>query len=516
MEVESTRREILGKQRQNCEWEALPWADCPMNLSFHALILLVASALHGADASPNFILVNIDDQGYADIGPYGSDNATPHLDRMAREGMKLTSHYAAPVCSPSRAMMMTGCYPKRVLPIPHVLFPAGAVGLHPEEVTVAEVLKSQGYATACVGKWHLGDQPEFLPTAQGFDQYYGIPYSNDMGTAAEGSKSNPGQPLPSANAAKKKAPPANDEAGLRGNSQPPLPLVEGKDVIERIKPDGQHSITRRYTEKAVEFIRASKERPFFLYLPHTAVHFPLYPEKERMGKSPNGLIGDWAQELDWSMGRILETLDELGLSKNTLVVYTSDNGGALNHGSKNTPLRGTKGQTYEGGIRVATLAWWPGKIPAGTSTHEITTHMDFLPTFAALAGARLPERRLDGKDLSALLLGQAGGAGHDTFYYYRGHKLEAVRSGDWKLHLEKMELYNLAEDVAEQDDSAAKNPGHVERLKKIAENMAADLGLDGVEAPGVRALGKVENPQPFITLDGRVRAGADGRFKHLD
>lgn len=481
-----------------------------------AALLTLSGALHGADAKPNFILINIDDQGYADIGPYGSDNATPNLDRMAREGMKLTSHYAAPVCSPSRAMMMTGCYPKRVLPTPHVLFPAGAIGLNPEESTIAEVLKSQGYATACVGKWHLGDQPEFLPTAQGFDSYYGIPYSNDMGTAAEGSKSNPGQPLPNPKAAAKKKQPASDEAGLRGNSQPPLPLVENLDVIERVKQDGQHAITRRYTEKALDFIRGSKDKPFFLYLPHTAVHFPLYPDKTHMGKSPNGLIGDWAQELDWSTGQILDLLRELGLAENTLVIYTSDNGGALNHGSKNTPLRGSKGQTFEGGIRVATLAWWPGKIPAGGSTGAITAHFDFLPTFAALAGARLPARKLDGRDISPLLLGLPGAKGHNTFYYYRGHKLEAVRSGAWKLHLDKTELYNLEDDISEQDNIAGVKPGHVVRLKKIAQIMEADLGLDGPEAPGVRPLGRVANPLPFISPDGKVRPGADRKFQRLD
>lgn len=467
-------------------------------------------------APPNFILINIDDQGYADIGPFGSDNATPHLDRMAREGMKLTSHYAAPVCSPSRAMMMTGCYPKRVLPTPHVLFPVGAIGLNPDETTVAEVLKTRGYATACIGKWHLGDQPEFLPTAQGFDHYFGIPYSNDMGTAAEGSKSNPGQPLPKTGAKGKKAPPANDEAGLRGASQPPLPLVENTDAIERIKAEEQHTITHRYTEQALDFIRASKDRPFFLYLPHTAVHFPLYPGKGWIGKSPNGLIGDWAQELDASTGRILDLLRELGLAENTLVIYTSDNGGALNHGSKNTPLRGSKAQTYEGGIRVATLAWWPGTIPAGSSTDAITGHFDFLPTFAALAGAALPAVKLDGRDLSPLLRGQAGAVGHEIFHYYRGHKLEAVRSGLWKLHLDKNELYHLGADLAESKNLAAIEPARVAELRTLAGRMAGDLGLDGPLAPGVRPLGRVAEPKPFIAADGRVRPSADGKFKRLD
>ncbi len=479
-----------------------------------AAFLLSSAAL--VAAPPNFILINIDDQGYADIGPYGSNNATPHLDRMAREGMKLTSHYAAPVCSPSRAMMMTGCYPKRVLPIPHVLFPAGEVGLNPQETTLAEVLKARGYATACVGKWHLGDQPEFLPTAQGFDRYYGIPYSNDMGTAAEGSKSNPGQPLPKAAPKAKKAQPGKDESGLRGNGQPPLPLVENTNAIERVKAEGQHTITQRYTEQALDFIRASKDGPFFLYLPHTAVHFPLYPDKGWIGKSPNGLIGDWAQELDASTGRILDLLRELGLAENTLVIYTSDNGGALNHGSKNTPLRGSKGQTYEGGLRVATLAWWPGTIPAGSSTDAITGHFDFLPTFAELAGATLPSVKLDGLNLAPLLRGQAGAVGHDVFHYYRGHKLEAVRSGPWKLHLDKNELYHLGNDIAESKNLTAAEPARVAELRALADRMNGDLGLDGPQAPGVRPLGRVANPQPFIHADGRVRAGADGKFKQLD
>ncbi len=411
---------------------------------------------------------------------------------------------------------MTGSYAKRALPIPHVLFPQDKAALSPNEITVAELLKEVGYATAIIGKWHLGDQPGFLPNAQGFDRYYGIPYSNDMGTAAEGSKSNPGQPLPKAGTKGKKAPPANDEAGLRGNTQPPLPLVENTDAIERVKAEEQHTITRRYTDQALDFIRASKDRPFFLYLPHTAVHFPLYPDKGWIGKSPNGLVGDWAQEIDASTGRILDLLRELGLAENTLVIYTSDNGGALNHGSKNTPLRGSKGQTYEGGLRVATLAWWPGTIPAGSSTDAITGHFDFLPTFAALAGASLPQVKLDGRDLSALLRGQPGASGHEVFHYYRGHKLEAVRSGPWKLHLDKNELYHLGDDIAESKNLVAAEPARVAELRALAGRMNDDLGLDGAQAPGVRPLGRVAEPKPFIFADGRVRPGADGKFKQLD
>ncbi|MCW0219414.1 MAG: sulfatase [Prosthecobacter sp.] len=483
------------------------------HLLFSAL-LLAPCALFSA-AKPNLILINIDDLGYADIGPFGSTNATPNLDRMAKEGMKLTSHYAAPVCSPSRASMMTGCYPKRVLPIPHVLFPASAVGLNPDEKTIAEVLKEAGYKTGCVGKWHLGDQPEFLPTAQGFDSYYGLPYSNDMGLASEGSKSNPGDPLPTPKPGAKKANQQNDETGLKGLSQPPLPLVENGNVIERVKAEEQHKITSRYTDKAREFIRANKDGPFFLYLPHTAVHFPLYPDKKYMGKSPNGLLGDWAQEVDWSVGQILDQVRELNLQDNTLVVFTSDNGGALRHGSNNKPLRGSKGETYEGGIRVCTIAWWPGKVHEGTSTGEITSHMDWLPTFAALADAKLPENKLDGKDLSALLLSKKGATGHDVFYYYRGFKLEGVRSGPWKLRLDKGELYNLEDDIAESKNLAKDKPDQVERLRTLAAPMKDDLGLDGPDAPGVRPLGRAAHPLPLISSDGTVRPGMDGVAKKL-
>ncbi|MEZ5385665.1 MAG: sulfatase-like hydrolase/transferase, partial [Prosthecobacter sp.] len=324
-------------------------------------------------APPNIVLINIDDLGYADISPFRGKVTTPHLERMAREGMKLTSHYAAPVCSPSRSAMMTGCYPKRVLPIPGVLFPASAVGLNPTEITVAEVVKEQGYATGCIGKWHLGDQPEFLPTAQGFDSYMGIPYSNDMGLASEGSKSNPDQPLPNPTKAKgaKKAN-AEPETGLKGNSQPPLPMLDGGNVVERVKVEEHHAFTRKYAERAVAFIREHQKAPFFLYLPHNAVHFPLYPGKEFMGKSGAGLQKDWVLEVDWCVGQVLDTLRELKLDANTLVIFTSDNGGPLNHGADNTPLRGGKGSTLEGGMRVCTIAWWPGRIAAGTQTDAVT------------------------------------------------------------------------------------------------------------------------------------------------
>ncbi|HSI65451.1 MAG TPA: sulfatase [Candidatus Saccharimonadia bacterium] len=496
-----------------------------------------AQAAETASRKPNFIIINIDDLGYADIGPFGSKNVTPHLDRMAKEGMKLTSHYAAPVCSPSRASLMTGCYPKRALPIPHVLFPAAVVGLNPEEVTIAEVLKEAGYTTACIGKWHLGDQTPFLPTSQGFDSYFGIPYSNDMGPASEGSKSNAGQPLPKPKlgdekAAKAKNANANakeDETGIKGPTQPPLPLVENEKVVARLRADDQFQFTKKYTERAVDFIRNNKEKPFFLYLPHSAVHFPLYPSKEFMGKSPNGLLGDWAQEVDWSVGQVLDTLRELKLEKDTLVIFTSDNGGSLPHGSNNTPLRGSKGQTFEGGIRVCTIAWWPGKVAAGTSTDAITSMMDVLPTLAKLGGGKVPtDRKIDGVDIWPVLAGEVKElekAPRKEFLYFRGPTMDAVRSGPWKLHLAvkdgpsgkqtgkpRMELYNLVEDIGEAKNVAEEHPDVVARLKAMADAVESDLGTNSF-GPGCRPLGRVTDPQPFISLDGTVRADAVGAQK---
>jgi len=488
-----------------------------LRLPLFILCLLCATLGAFAADRPNFIVINIDDLGYADIGPFGSTkNRTPHLDRMAREGRKLTSFYAAPVCSPSRASLMTGCYPKRALPIPGVLFPAGAVGLHPDERTVAELLKDAGYATACIGKWHLGDQPEFLPTRQGFDHYLGIPYSNDMGPVGDGSKSDLGAKLPEAKLANLTG---NDEAGLRGQSQPPLPLLENERVIARVKPDEQQAIVETYTTAALKFIQSNRDKPFFLYLPHTAVHFPLYPGKQWAGKSPHGYYSDWVEEVDWSVGRVLDTLRELKLDSKTLVIFTSDNGGTTR--GLNTPLRGHKASTWEGGMRVPTIAWWPGKIPAGTSQDGICGMFDILPTFAKLAGGKVPaDRKLDGADIWPLLAGAAGAKSpHETFYYFRGLRLEAVRHGDWKLRLAGVDaggknkkaapgpqLFNLAKDIGESTNVADANPDIVRRLQTLADAMKDDLGTDGV-GPGCRPLGRVANPQPMINMEGIIRAG---------
>lgn len=466
--------------------------------------------LHATAAAqkPNFVVINIDDMGYADIGPFGSTiNRTPHLDRMAKEGRRLTSFYAAPVCSPSRASLMTGCYPKRCLPIPHVLFPGNDVGLSPNEVTVAEVLKEAGYATAIIGKWHLGDQPDFLPNRQGFDLHFGLPYSNDMGPAEDGVKSDLGKPLPK----------------TKGKGQPPLPLLRNGKVVKRVLPDDQQSLVEIYTNEAVTFIAEKKDAPFFLYLPHNAVHFPIYPGKKWAGRSPHGIYSDWVEEVDWSVGRVLDTLRSLGLAERTLVLFTSDNGGTPR--AVNTPLRGNKGSTWEGGMRVPTIAWWPGRIPAGTSTEAIAGMFDVLPTFAALAGGRIPaDRKIDGGNIWPHLSGaQVATPVHDTFYYYRGLTLEAVRQGDWKLRIalgtqslgpnakakkkvaEKEapfvpRLYNLKDDIGEDRDVAAQHPEVLAKLQALVAGMKNDLGLDG-PAPGSRELGRVKEARPLIPYD---------------
>ncbi len=448
---------------------------------------------------PNVVLINIDDLGYGDIGPYGATTvATPNLDRMAKEGRKLTSHYGAPVCTPSRAALMTGCYPKRALPIAHVLFPVSQLGLHPDEITIAEVLKQSGYATACIGKWHLGDQPEFMPTRQGFDYYYGLPYSNDMGTAEDGSKSSLGKPLPkpNKNAAANNDP--QDGTGLRGNAQPPLPLIENETVIGRVKAAEQAQLTAAYTDRALDFMKKHADKPFFVYLPHSAVHFPHYPSPEFVGKSQNGLFGDWVQEVDASVGRILDYLKQAGLDKKTLVIFTSDNGGPTGQGANNKPLRGAKGSTFEGGIRVCTIAWWPGHVPADTQTSAITSMMDLLPTLAGLAGAKVPaDRKLDGLDIWPVMAGESDKGPREVFHYFRGLELEAIRQGDWKLHLGKQELYDLGQDLAESNNLYVSKPEIVKQLTELARKMEDDLGSQGV-GPGCRAPGRAASAQPWI------------------
>ncbi|MCY4186893.1 MAG: sulfatase [Bryobacterales bacterium] len=437
------------------------------------LLFCFATAAKAAD-KPNFILIFVDDLGYADIGPFGSElHRTPHLDKMAQEGRKLTSFYVtAPVCTPSRGSLMTGSYPRRIgldesEKGQWVLFPGNREGLSPDEITLAEVLQRAGYETACVGKWHLGDQREFLPTRHGFDSYFGIPFSNDMGHDS--------RPQP--------------------YRYPPLPLLRGEEVVEE-EPD-QRLITKRYTEEALAFIERDRQgRPFFLYLPHTMPHWPQYASERFAGKSENGAWGDAVEEIDWSTGRILAKLEELGIDDDTLVVFTSDNGGAVQHGASNFPLRGGKGTTWEGGHRVPFLARWPGRVPAGTASGELAISVDILPTFAALAGADVPsDRVIDGKDIRPLLLSdRAEPTPHVAYFYYFMSHLNGVRSGRWKLHVARkggrypdyepnpvLELYDLHADIAERHNVADRFPQVVARLQALAALARADLG-DGKRA----------------------------------
>jgi arylsulfatase A-like enzyme/phosphodiesterase/alkaline phosphatase D-like protein len=468
-------------------------------------VLLSSGSFAEAAKKPNFIYINIDDLGYADIEPFGSKvNRTPHLNRMAKEGRKLTCFYAAPVCSPSRASLMTGSYPKRALSIPHVLFPGNAEGLHQDEVTVAELLKKQGYSTGIIGKWHLGDQPEFLPRKHGFDYYYGLPYSNDMGPAEDGVKSNLGVPLPQPKTGKNARP-----------GQPPLPLLRNETVLQRVLPDDQQAIVERYTNEAVSFIWDHRDEPFFLYLPHSAVHFPLYPGKNFHGKSKHGLFGDWVEEVDWSVGQVLDTVRQLGLAENTMVIFSSDNGGQNRHGAINLPLRGGKGTTFEGGMRVPTIAWWPTKIPAGTASDEIVSTMDILPTLTNLAGGNVPtDRKLDGNDIWPILSGSDDAKSqYEAFYFFRGFNLQCVRSGDWKLHLAGGELYNLKDDISEANNVAKDHPEVVAKLRAFAAAQEDDLGTKDI-GPGCRPLGKVKDPKPLIDHDGKVRKGFEQATVH--
>jgi arylsulfatase A-like enzyme len=467
-----------------------------------ALLLAILGAGNAAEstpARPNVVLIFIDDMGYGDIGPFGSTKTrTPNLDRMAREGMKLTSFYAAPVCSVSRAQVMTGCYGVRVS-IPGVLSPGAHNGINKDEHTVAELMKARGYATICLGKWHLGDQPEFLPTRHGFDHYFGLPYSNDM---------------------MKKA---------RVNGQLVVPLVRDEQVIELLAGDDQDRLTERYTDEAVKFINENKDRPFFLYLPHTAVHVPIHPGEKFRDRSTNGRYGDWVEEVDWSVGRVLETLQKLQLAENTLVMFSSDNGPWLTQGKNGGeagPLRGGKGSTWEGGVREPTLAWWPGKIAPGTICDAVAGNIDFLPTFVKLAGGQVPsDRKIDGKDILPLLLGETKESPHEARYYYNGYKLQAVRVGAWKLafapqaeglgknnqtipaSLDQPRLYNLDNEIGERTDVAGDHPDVVNRLKVLALKMAAELG-DGKPGPAVRPAGYVENAVTLYPVDDGDKKGS--------
>jgi len=421
---------------------------------------------------PNFIVILTDDLGYGDIECFGAkERKTPNLDRMALEGMKFTDFYsAAPVCSPSRAALMTGCYAQRVS-IPRVLNPSDKIGLNPDEITIAEILKKQGYATACIGKWHLGHRKEFLPLAQGFDYYFGLPYSNDMR-------------------------PQNNK------KHPPLPLIEGSETIEQ-NPD-QSLLTSRYTEKTISFIRNNKNRPFFVYLAHSMPHVPLYVSDKLRNKTGFGLYADVIAEIDWSVGQILQCLKELSIDDKTLVIFTSDNGPWLAKGKDSGsagPLRDGKFSTFEGGMRVPCIMRWPEKISAGKTCSRISTMMDFLPTMTALAGSSVPaDRIIDGKDIYPLMINPAAQTPHQAFYYYNRYRLEAVRAGNWKLIFERkdsdgknvpIQLYDLENDIGEKKDVSAQNQDAVKRLQQLADIMRKDLGdsITNITGKNVRPAG---------------------------
>ena len=422
-------------------------------------------------STPNIIIIFTDDQGYQDLGSFGSPLIkTPKIDQMAREGVRFTDFYSSnSVCSPSRASLLTGCYPTRV-GIPDVLFPNDTTGLNSDEITIAELLKDQGYATACIGKWHLGHKPVFLPTRHGFDTYFGIPYSNDMEIdptmeLADDIILNQGMTIERLRTEKPKG-------GW-------VPLMHDELVIEY--PCEQSTLTERYTKKALEFITAHQNQPFFLYIPHTMPHIPLYASKAFEGKSERGLYGDVIEEIDWSVGEILNKLKELNLDDTTLVIFTSDNGPWLSekeNGGSALPLHGGKFETYEGGMRVPCIMRWPGKIQKNTVCPEVAATIDLLPTLAVIAGAATPDDRIiDGRDMWPLMSGEPGALSpHNAYFYYNEHNLEAVRSGKWKLRrVNEVELYDLDTDLSESNNIAEQYPDIVERLTDIMERFDTDL-----------------------------------------
>jgi len=420
-----------------------------------ALGALAATRLPGAGRKPNVIMIYADDLGYGDLGCYGGKLRTPNLDRMAAEGMRFTNFLSAnPVCSPSRSALMTGRYPTRV-GVPRVLFPADNSTLNADEMTIAQMLKPLGYKTKCVGKWHLGHRPEHLPTAWGFDEYYGIPYSNDM--------------------------------------NPPVVLHSVPGKVETVEQRATlETLTPRYTEQATQFIDANRENPFFLYMPHTYPHIPLGASPKFKGKSPHGIYGDVVEELDWSVGEILATLKKHKLDRDTLIMFSSDNGPWF-MGSPG-PLRGRKGTTYEGGVREPFIARMPGRIPAGKVCEGLGSTMDVLPTVAKLCGAALPKNALDGIDIWPMLSGQKRSLEREALLYFDNLYVQCARLGNYKLHVARYnsavyspppaggrvnlplpapELYDLSLDPDESYDIAPEKPAKVKEIQERIEKLMA-------------------------------------------
>ncbi|MEZ6066646.1 MAG: sulfatase [Planctomycetaceae bacterium] len=448
--------------------------------SISLLRLAQPAPVHAAER-PNVVVIFADDLGYGDLSCYGNPTIrTPHLDRMAAEGLRFTQFYsAASVCTPSRAGLLTGRLPVRTGMCSdkrRVLFPDSGGGMPDSELTLAEALKAEGYATGCFGKWHLGHLPQFLPTAHGFDTYYGIPYSNDMDRLND------------------VGPKGRDAFNEPKSEYWNVPLLQDTEVVER--PTDQTTITRRYTEKAIDFIKQHKAGPFFVYLPHSMPHVPLFRSPEFEGRSDRGMYGDVVEEVDWSVGQVLQTLRDEGLAENTIVWFTSDNGPWLifgDHGGTAGLLKDGKGCTWDGGMREPGIVWWPGHIPAGTVEHGLAATLDILPTCVALAGGELPsDRPYDGHDLTPLLLGTAPSP-RETVYYYRGTRLMAVRHGPWKAHFITQGAYGqdsatpvahdpplliqIEHDPSERHDRRAGNQDVLAKIATIVAEHQRDLEI---------------------------------------
>ena len=451
--------------------------------------------------SPNVVVIFMDDMAYADIGPFGAKAyPTPHLDRMAKEGRKFTDFYVTQaVCSASRAGLLTGCYNVRV-GIFGALGPKSNNGLHANEVTLAELCKQKGYATAIYGKWHLGHHKQFLPMQHGFDDYFGLPYSNDMWPYHPGVLHLPMKE--------------------RLKRWPHLPLIDKNEIINtQVSGKDQELLTTQYTERAVEFIEKNRDNPFFLYVPHSMVHVPLFVSDKFKGKSGAGLFGDVMMEVDWSVGQILETLRKHKLDKDTLVVFTSDNGPWLSYGDhagSSGPLREGKGTMFDGGCRESTLMWWPGTIPAGSVCSTPAMTIDILPTVAELIGAKLPDHKIDGKSIVNLVTGKNDKSPQEAYYFYYGQQLQAIRMGKWKLHFPHgyrtmagrpggtggiptkysqakigLSLFNLEEDIGESTDVKAKHPKVVAKMQALGQAMRKELGDQGKKGSGQRKAGRL-------------------------
>ena len=451
--------------------------------------------------SPNVVVIFMDDMAYADIGPFGAKAyPTPHLDRMAKEGRKFTDFYVTQaVCSASRAGLLTGCYNVRV-GIFGALGPKSDNGLHANEVTLAELCKQKGYATAIYGKWHLGHHKQFLPMQHGFDDYFGLPYSNDMWPYHPGVLHLPMKE--------------------RLKRWPHLPLIDKNEIINtQVSGKDQELLTTQYTERAVEFIKKNRDNPFFLYVPHSMVHVPLFVSDKFKGKSGAGLFGDVMMEVDWSVGQILETLRKHKLDKDTLVVFTSDNGPWLSYGDhagSSGPLREGKGTMFDGGCRESTLMWWPGTIPAGSVCSTPAMTIDILPTVAELIGAKLPDHKIDGKSIVNLVTGKNDKSPQEAYYFYYGQQLQAIRMGKWKLHFPHgyrtmagrpggtggiptkysqakigLSLFNLEEDIGESTDVKAKHPKVVAKMQALGQAMRKELGDQGKKGSGQREAGRL-------------------------